>query len=132
MLGVELRAAYQLARARLERGDLAGAATTAHQGVARAEENGLGMAPYGLDLQYVHYLAHYQEGAWDHAAELADGFPVRATTVAEARLSAMALFVEVGQGSRVVRERRVWLEPYWAEDWLRKYIARLLMVERPP
>jgi DNA-binding CsgD family transcriptional regulator len=129
VLGVELRAAYQLARAKLERGDLAGAATTAHQGVARAEEKGLGLAPYGLDLQYVHYLAHYQEGAWDHAAELADGFPVRATTVAEARLSAMALFVEVGQGNPVVGERRAWLEPFWAEDRFSEYIARGLLAE---
>jgi len=129
MLGVELRAAYQLARARLERGDLEGSATTAHQGVARADEKGLGLAPYGLDLQYVHYLAHYQEGAWDHAAELADGFPVRATTVAEARLSAMALFVEVGQGNPVVGERRAWLEPFWAEDRFSEYIARGLLAE---
>src|SRR6185437_9886332 len=99
VLGVELRAAYQLARIRLERGDLPGAVTAAHQGVARAEEKGLGLAPYGLDLQYLHYLAHYAEGKWDHAAELAEGFPVRATTEAEARLSSMALFVEVGQGN---------------------------------
>ena len=68
VLGVELRAAYQLARTKLERGDLPGAVTTAHQGVRAAEEKGLGLAPYGLDLQYLHYLAHYQEGSWDHAA----------------------------------------------------------------
>ena len=129
VLGVELRAAYQLARARLERGDLQGAATTAHQGVARAEEKGLGLAPYGLDLQYIHYLAHYEEGRWDHAAELADGFPVRATTVAEARLSAMALFVEVGQGNPVVGERRAWLEPFWPADRFGEYIARGLLAE---
>ena len=129
MLGVELRAAYQLARIKLERGDLPGAVTTAHQGVARAEENGLGLAPYGLDLQYLHYLAHYAEGSWDHAAELADGFPVRATTVAEARLSAMALFVEVGQGNPVVGERRAWLEPFWAADRFGEYIARGLLAE---
>jgi len=129
MLGVELRAAYQLARARLERGDLKGAAETAHQGVKRAEEKGLGLAPYGLDLQYVHYLAHYSEGAWDHASDLADGFPVRATTVAEARLSAMALFVEVGQGNPVVGERRAWLEPFWAVDRFGEYIARGLLAE---
>jgi DNA-binding CsgD family transcriptional regulator len=129
MLGVELRAAFELARAKLERGDLAGAVTTAHQGVARADENGLGLAPYGLDLQYLHYLAHYAEGKWDHAAELADGFPVRATTVAEARLSAMALFVEVGQGNPVVGERRAWLEPFWAEDRFGEYIARGLLAE---
>ena len=129
VLGVELRAAYQLARIKLERGDLSGAVTTAHQGVARAEEKGLGLAPYGLDLQYVHYLAHYQEGSWDHASDLADGFPVRATTVAEARLSAMALFVEVGQGNPVVGERRAWLEPFWAEDRFSEYIARGLLAE---
>jgi DNA-binding CsgD family transcriptional regulator len=129
VLGVELRAAFQLARAKLERGDLEGAVTTAHQGLARAEEKGLGLAPYGLDLQYLHYLAHYAEGKWDHAAELADGFGVRVTTVAEARLSAMALFVEVGQGNPVVGERRAWLEPFWAADRFGEYIARGLLAE---
>ena len=98
MLGVELRAAFQVARSRLERGDLAEAAQTAHEGVLRAESAGLGLALYGLDLQYLHYLAHYADGCWDHAQELADGFGIRVTTVAEARLSAMALFLNVGPG----------------------------------
>ena len=129
VLGVELRAAFQLARAQLERGDLAGSVSTAHQGLARAEENGLGLAPYGLDLQYLHYLAHYADGSWDHAAELADGFAVRVTTVAEARLSAMALFVEVGQGNPMVGERRAWLEPFWPSDRFGEYIARGLLAE---
>jgi DNA-binding CsgD family transcriptional regulator len=129
MLGVELRAAFQLGRVKLERGDLPGAAATAHEGLARAEENGLGLAPYGLDLQYLHYLVHYADGSWDHAADLADGFPVRATTVAEARLSAMGLFVEVGQGNPVVGERRAWLEPFWAADQFCEYIARGLLAE---
>jgi len=129
VLGVELRAAFQLARSRLERGDLAGAVETAHEGVARAEEKGLGLAPYGLDLEYLHYLAHYAEGSWDHAADLADSFPVRVTTVPEARLSAMALFVEVGQGNPVVGERRAWLEPFWPGDRFGEYIARGLLAE---
>src|ERR1035441_6766366 len=72
MLGVELRAAFQLARVQLERGDIADASTTAHQGLLRAESAGLGLAPYGLDLQYMHYLAHFADGCWDHARELAD------------------------------------------------------------
>jgi tetratricopeptide (TPR) repeat protein len=45
MLGVELRAAYQLARVQLEWGDLDGATNTAHQGTRRATEAGLGLAP---------------------------------------------------------------------------------------
>ncbi|MBO0776604.1 MAG: hypothetical protein J2P34_09830, partial [Actinobacteria bacterium] len=129
VLGVELRAAFQLARFELERGNLASASASAHQGVARAGEYGLLLAPYGLDLQYIHYLAHYADGAWDHAAELADGFGVRATTAAEARLSAMALFLDVARGRPTVADRRAWLEPFWRSDRFGEYIARGLLAE---
>jgi DNA-binding CsgD family transcriptional regulator len=129
MLGVELRAAFQLARARLEQGDLVAAAATAHEGVGQAEAAGLGLAPYGLDLQYLHYLAHFADGCWDHAQELADGFGVRVTAVGEARLSAMALFLDVARGSPVVAERRAWLEPFWPADSFSAYIARGLLAE---
>ena len=83
-------------------GDLADSSKTAHEGLRRAEEAGLGLAPYGLDLQYLHYLAHYADGDWDHAQQIADGFAVRVTSVAEARLSAMALFIDVARGSAEV------------------------------
>jgi DNA-binding CsgD family transcriptional regulator/tetratricopeptide (TPR) repeat protein len=129
MLGVELRAAFQVARAQLESGDLVAAAATAHEGGARADAAGLGLAPYGLDLQYLHYLAHYADGCWGHAQELADGFGVRVTTPAEARLSAMALFLDVARGSPAVAERRAWLEPFWAGDSFGAYIARGLLAE---
>jgi DNA-binding CsgD family transcriptional regulator len=129
MLGVELRAAFQLTRAQLERGDIAAASQTAHQGVRRAESAGLGLAPYGIDLQYMHYLAHFADGCWDHAQELADGFGVRVTSIAEARLSAMALFIDVARGSPSVAERRAWLEPFWPSDDFAGYIARGLLAE---
>ncbi len=129
MLGVELRAAFQMARAELESGDLVAAAATAHEGGERADAAGLGLAPYGLDLQYLHYLAHYADGCWSHAQELADGFGVRVTTASEARLSAMALFLDVARGSPAVAERRAWLEPFWAGDSFGAYIARGLLAE---
>lgn len=129
VLGVELRAAFQLARAQLEYGDLDKASATAHQGVAQAEANGLSLAPYGLDLQYLHYLAHYADGDWDHAAELAAGFVTRAVSVAEARLSAMALFIDVGRGNPAVADRRAWLEPFWRSDRFGEYVARGLLAE---
>jgi DNA-binding CsgD family transcriptional regulator len=129
VLGVELRAAFEVARSRLEHGDLTEAARTAHEGVQQAEAAGLGLAPYGLDLQYLHYLAHYADGCWDHAAELADGFGVQVTTVAEARLSSMALFLDVARGDPVVAERRAWLEPLWPVDKFGEYIARGLLAE---
>jgi DNA-binding CsgD family transcriptional regulator len=129
VLGVELRAAFQLARLQLEQGDLAAAAKVAHQGTARAQGAGLGMAQYGIDLQYVHYLAHFADGRWDHAQQIADGFVVRVTNVAEARLSAMALFLAVARGTTAVTERLRWLEPMLSADEFVEYIARGLLAE---
>ncbi len=129
MEGVELRARYLLARLQLESGDLAGASATAHLGVHLAERTGLSLAPFGDGLNYLHYLAHFADGDWDHAQAIADRFAVRVTNVAEARLSAMALFIDVARGSHRVAERRTWLTPYLAEDWLTEYIAGGLFAE---
>jgi DNA-binding CsgD family transcriptional regulator len=129
VLGVELRAAFQLARAQLESGDLVAASRTAHEGVRRAEDAGVGLAPYGYDLQYVHYLAHYQAGEWGHAQELTDGFVTRVTSAAEARLSAMALFLDVARDRPTVADRRTWLEPFFVTDRFTEYIGRGLLAE---
>jgi len=129
VLGVELRAAFQLARMQLESGDLVAASRTAHEGVRRAEDAGVGLAPYGYDLQYVHYLAHYQAGEWEHAQVLADGFATRVTSAAEARLSAMALFLEVARDRPAVADRRTWLEPFFVTDHFTEYIGRGLLAE---
>ncbi len=126
---MELRAAFELARVLLEWGDLEAACRTAHQGISRVEQTGLSLAPYGLDLRYLHYLVHYADGSWDHAQEVADTFAVRAASAAEARLSAMALFVDVGRGDAAVAERRAWLEPYYEADPFAEYISRGLLAE---
>ena len=129
MAGVELRVRTLLARLSLESGDVAEAGRFAHAGVERAAAAGLSMAPYGLDLQYLHYLAHYADGRWDHAQQIADSFPVRIASVAEARLSAMALFIDIARGSQRVADRRAWLEPWLARDQLAAYIAQGLLAE---
>ena len=98
MLTVELRATYFLALEQQTRGELAEAARIAQLGVRRADDEGLGLAPFGLDLRHLHFQARFLSGEWDEAQQLADGFPVRVTSLPEALLSAMALFVDVGQG----------------------------------
>ena len=127
-VGVRLRAAHQLAMERLARGELEEAASVAHQGVQWAEAEGLGLSRFGLDLQHLHLQAHLADGCWDHAQELADGFPVRVTRQAEAQLSAMALFVDVGRGNPAAGERRTWLEPFW-DDVFVAYMARGILAE---
>jgi DNA-binding CsgD family transcriptional regulator len=129
VLGVELRASYQLAQERLARGELAAAAAVAHVGVGRAEAEGLGLAPFGFDLRHLHFQAHYADGDWDHAQELADEFPVRVTRQPEAVLSAMALFVDVARGNPAADERGTWLKPFWSDSFV-TYIARGLLAER--
>jgi DNA-binding CsgD family transcriptional regulator len=127
-VGVRLRAAYQLAAERLVRGELAEAGGVAHRGVEWAEAEGLVLAPFGLDLQHLHFQAHFAEGHWDAAQKLADGFPVRVTRQAEAVLSAMALFIDVARGNAAVDDRRTWLEPFW-DDIFVAYIARGILAE---
>ena len=100
VLGVELRAAFQLARVQLEQGDLA--ARPAPRTRARRRARGSRARPGASTASTCSTCTTSRTsptGRWDHAAEIADGFPVRVTSVAEARLSAMALFVAVGQGT---------------------------------
>jgi DNA-binding CsgD family transcriptional regulator len=129
VLGVELRAAYHLAQAHLELGDLALGAAVAHEGTTRAKQTGLNMAPYGLDVQHLHFQCHFADGHWDHAQEIADGFPVRVTSVPEAFLSSMALFIDVARANPAVEERRDWIEPFWSMHGFDEYIARGLLAE---
>ncbi|MDQ2815777.1 MAG: LuxR C-terminal-related transcriptional regulator, partial [Actinomycetota bacterium] len=129
VLGVELRAAYHLARAHLERGDLTIGAEVAHEGTKRANQTGLGMAPFGLDVQHLHFQCHFADGKWDHAQQIADGFPVRVTSIAEAYLSSMALFIDVARGNSAVAERRAWIEPFWSAPGFDEFTARGLLAE---
>jgi DNA-binding CsgD family transcriptional regulator len=129
VLGVELRAAYHLARAHLERGDLKSGGLIAFEGTKRANQTGLGLAPYGTDVQHLHFQCHYADGKWDHAQEIADGFPVRVTSVPEAQLSSKALFIDVARGNPVVAERRAWIEPFLGARGLDGFMARGLFAE---
>src|SRR5258708_37564205 len=116
VLGVELRAAFQLARVQLESGGLVAASRTADEGVRRAEDAGVGLAPDGSDLQYVHWLAHYQAGEWVHAQELAAAFFTRVTSAAEARLAAMALFLDVARDLPAGAAPPTCAAPFFAPD----------------
>jgi DNA-binding NarL/FixJ family response regulator len=129
MIGVELRAAYNLGIAYLQAGELTMGATVAHEGVVRASHSGLGFAPYGLDLHHLLFQCHFGDGQWDHAQEIADGFTVRVTSQGEALLSSMALFIDVARGNPAVADRLAWLQPFWSGPGLEAFIARGLHAE---
>ncbi len=129
MISVELRAAYHLARAHLERGDLGVGATVAHEGGKRASQAGLNLAPFGLDLQHLHFQCHFADGKWGHAQQITDGFAVRVTSIAEAYLSSMALFIDVARGNPAVAERQAWIKPFFMTHGFDGFIARGLLAE---
>ena len=101
----------------------------AHEGTNRAIQTGLNLAPYGMDLQHLHFQCHFADGKWDHAQEIADGFPVRVTSPPEAYLSSMALFIDVARGNPAAEERRAWIEPFWSARGFDPFIARGLLAE---
>jgi DNA-binding CsgD family transcriptional regulator len=82
-----------------------------------------------MDLRHLHFQARFLLGEWDQAQRLADGFPVRVTSLPEAVLSGMALFIDVARGNPAVEERRTWLEPFWADGFV-GYLVRGLLAER--
>ena len=51
--------------------------------VRRSDQAGLSLAPYGLDVQHLHFQAHYAQGEWDHAQEMANAWPVRVSKVVQ-------------------------------------------------
>ena len=132
VLGVELRAAYYLAQAHLELGDLAIGGAVAYEGTQRANQTGLNMAPFGLDVQHLHFQCHFADGKWDQAQAIADGFPVRVTSVPEAYLSSMALFIDVARDNVAVAERLAWIEPFWSAHGFDEFMARGLLAEHCP
>ncbi|MUN36441.1 AAA family ATPase [Actinomadura sp. NEAU-AAG5] len=124
-----LRAAFQHARTKFDRGDLAGATLAADEGVKLALDNGLEWSSFGTVLRSLQYLIHYTAGDWDEAARLAEGFAVRVVRPPEARVSAYALFLEVARGEPRVEERLRWIAPLWHEDYFIAYVARGLAAE---
>ena len=80
-------------------------------------------------MQHLHFQCHFADGKWDHAQEIADGFPVRVTSAPEAYLSSMALFIDVARDNPAVTERRAWIEPFWSAHGFDAFIARGLLAE---
>ena len=128
-LGVELRPRTTWRRPTWSSATWPSARPWPHEGTKRANQTGLGLAPFGLDVQHLHFQCHFADGKWDHAQEIADGFPVRVTSVPEAFLSSMALFIDVARDNPAVTDRLAWIEPFWSGHGFDGFIARSLLAE---
>ncbi|MFG2243777.1 BREX system ATP-binding domain-containing protein [Spirillospora sp. NPDC048823] len=127
---VTMRAAWHYARTKFDRGDLAGAARAADDGVKFALEHGLGWSTFGIIMRSLRYLMHYTTGDWAEADRLAEDFAVQVVRPYEAQISAYALFVEVARGGPAADERLRWITPLWGQDLFLNYLARGLAAEQ--
>jgi ATP/maltotriose-dependent transcriptional regulator MalT len=91
------------------RGDPAAALAVLSEGIEIAQRAGLAWSQAGVMLRGAQCSIHYVLGNWDESERLADSFDVAVTTPAQARLSVMALAVEVGRGHPRAAERLKWI-----------------------
>src|SRR4249920_456660 len=104
-------------------------ATSMNNAIEDREASGMLVTRTGKPSAISWAWSHFADGKWDHAQEIADGFPVRVTSIPEASLSSMALFIDVARGNPVVEERHAWIEPFLSAHGFDGFIARGLIAE---
>ena len=115
-LAVESRVTYNLAANHFYGGKIPEALRVLDAGVERATETGLTWSGYNIELRVLQVIGRYVIGDWDgslRAAELAGDRPPDAVV---ARVSAAALYVEVGRGSAHAAEHMRQLKASWHHD----------------
>jgi tetratricopeptide (TPR) repeat protein len=105
----ELTAIWRQAYSLELHGDLTAALAILNEGVELAWRAGLAWSQLGVFLRGSQCTIHYLLGNWDESERLADTFDVAVTTPAQARLSVMALPVDVGRGHQRAAERLRWI-----------------------
>jgi len=106
---VELSVIFHQAYSLQLRGDPAAALAVLSEGIEIAQRAGLAWSLPGVMLRGSQCSIYYILGNWDESERLADSFDVAVTTPAQARLSVMALAVEVGRGHPRAAERLKWI-----------------------
>jgi len=94
----ELAATWMLAMKCVALGELSRAHATVNEGVELATRVGLAWTWAGVSVRAWQCFVSYLVGDWDESERIASSFDVQATTLAQANLSAAALFVEIGRG----------------------------------
>ncbi|NAZ75874.1 AAA family ATPase [Kineococcus sp. T13] len=113
-LGTALRARYNRAADRYDRGDLAGAARLLDESCAWAASVGLSWAPYGLQLLTLQVTAAFVAGEFDRALELARAVGPQAPHAAAVGVGVVAAQVLAARGA--LEEASALLEPAWRDD----------------
>jgi DNA-binding CsgD family transcriptional regulator len=106
---VGLTVIFDQAYSKQLRGELTEALGLLNRGVNRAWQVGRAWSQPGVMLRGWQCRTHYMLGKWDVSEDLAATFDVVVATPVQARLSVLALPVEVGRGHKRAAERLKWI-----------------------
>ncbi|GAA0299539.1 AAA family ATPase [Kineococcus aurantiacus] len=113
-LGTALRARYNLAADRYDRGDLAGAREVLDESCAWAAQLGLSWSPYGLQLLSLQATTSFVTGEFDRALEQARAVGPQAPHLAAVAVGVVAAEVLAARGA--FEEVAAVLDPAWFDD----------------
>ncbi|GAB3451861.1 AAA family ATPase [Kineococcus endophyticus] len=113
-LGTSLRARYNLAADRYDRGDLRGAAQVLDSSCAWAATVGLSWSPYGLTLLSLQARTSFVTGEFDRALAQARALGPQAPVLAALPVGIVAAEVLAARGA--FEEAEAVLEPDWFDD----------------
>ncbi|GAB2680532.1 helix-turn-helix transcriptional regulator [Thalassiella azotivora] len=117
VVGVELRASYNLAANLYYGGAVPQALATLGEARERAERAGARWSSWGLELRVLEVIARYLHGDWEGSASVASLVGTSAPPdLVAARLSAAGLYVRVGRGDPDAVRDAEGLRPAWGRD----------------
>lgn len=125
---VQLRVLHNLVSAPLDRGELGLALGRAQAGFAFAEQHGLALSGWGLQLRHHMYNCYFMRGEWDAAAELTSHSD-RVSGVTSAFIVTFGAQHMVARGDARAFGQLARVQPFWSEDVLLTHLASSLGVE---
>ncbi|MDX6230633.1 MAG: hypothetical protein QOI76_4023 [Frankiales bacterium] len=125
---VQLRVLHNLVMAPLERGEIGRALERAQAGHAFAEQHGLALSGWGLQLRHHMYNCYFMRGEWDAAAALTSHSD-RVSGVTSAFIVTFGVQHMVARGDPRAFGQLARVQPFWSEDVLLTHLASSLGVE---
>ena len=125
---VTLRVLHNLVSAPIDRGELGLALGRARAGLAFAEQHGLALSGWGLQLRHHMYNCYFMRGEWDAAAELTSHSD-RVSGVTSAFIVTFGAQHMVARGDARAFGQLARVQPFWADDVLLTHLASSLGVE---
>ena len=125
---VQMRILHNLAILPLDQGDLRTSLERSRQGMEFAEQHGLSLSLWALQLRHYRLLCLFALGEWDEVEQLSSFVP-RVGGVVSAFALAFSCTLLVARGDPRAAGQLARVQPFWVDDFLLAHLAGALAVE---